>query len=556
MSKHFLYLTNDKLVSLVIRGGALVSRESFGIGDVQTPEVEAHIRKYASSPTYLVTDLIEEDFRLDTIPHLRGGDQEAVLERKLGQIYRASPFRHAIVQGREEEGRRDDRVFLHAVTNPDLLKPLLALLERLRVPLEGIYSSAVLSSRLLKELDIFFPHTMLVTIIPDFGLRQTYFKDKNVKFSRLTPIIYDESRSVGQLIAAETSRTWQYLDSLRYFAEADSLEVCMLAHERDREMMQEAIRSYPMLRYRFLDINEVATKLKIAPAPTSSHAEEILCHLYARGTLENHFAAPNDTRFASFRRARIGIFGATAAILAAGAAGAGFNLYHATQISHEIDLRSRSESALQSEYQAVLTSMRAQKSATDTVRDTSTFFNSQIRPAPAAPGPMFNEIARTLDGFPAIRLNQILWATNNDQNFVPTPPQGFGAANAALTGTSQVTSENKTAQAAAAAAAATAATAAAPTTETLTNPPLTGNKFHIALVDAAVQPFDGDLRKALGEIERFVDALKKNPDFTVKVVKLPVDTAPLANLKVIDKSSATSRQAQFTIHIARKVAGT
>jgi len=177
VSKHFLYLTNDKLVCLVIKGRKLVSRKSFAIGGLQTPVVEAHLQIYATLRTYLVTDLVEEDFRLDTIPHLRGSDRAAVLERKLGQIYRASPFRHAIVQGREEDGRRDDKALLHAVTNPDLLKPLLSILERLRTPLQGIYSSAVLSGLLLKDLAIVFPHTMLVTIIPDFGMRQTYFKD-------------------------------------------------------------------------------------------------------------------------------------------------------------------------------------------------------------------------------------------------------------------------------------------------------------------------------------------------------------------------------------------
>lgn len=550
MSKHFLYLTNDKLVCLVIKGRKLVSRKSFAIGGLQTPVVEAHLQIYATLRTYLVTDLVEEDFRLDTIPHLRGSDRAAVLERKLGQIYRASPFRHAIVQGREEDGRRDDKALLHAVTNPDLLKPLLSILERLRTPLQGIYSSAVLSGLLLKDLAIVFPHTMLVTIIPDFGLRQTYFKDKQIKFSRLTPITTDESRSVGQLIAAETSRTWQYLDSLRYFTEADALDVCMLAHERDHEAIQEAIRRYPLLRYRFLDINEVATKLKVATAPTSSHAEELLCLLYSRLALTNHFAAPNETRFASFRRARITIFGATAAVLAMGTAGAAFNLYHAAQVSQEIDSRGRQENALHSQYQAVMATMNGQQSATDIVRETSTFFNSQIRPAPAAPGPLFNEIAQVLAGFPAIRLNQILWATNNDPGFVPTTPQGFSAANVALGGTPQVTStsESKTAQAT------VASTGAA--TDSMTNAPLTGNKFHIAVVEAAVQPFDGDLRSALATTERLVEALKANPEFTVKVIKRPVDTTPLASLKVIDKSNAISTQAPFTLHIARKVRGT
>ena len=549
MSKHFLYLTNDKLVSLVIKGAELIERENFVVADVQTPEFESHIEKLASATTYLVTDLIEEDFRLDTIPHLRGSDQEAVLDRKLGQIYRSSPYRHAIVQGREEEGRRDDRVFLHAVTNADLLKPLIALLERHRVPLEGVYSSAVLSSRFLKDLDIFFPHTMLVTIIPDFGLRQTYFKDKQVKFSRLTPIVYDESRSVGELIAAETSRTWQYLDSLRYFAEADSLEVCMLAHERDRAMMQEAIRSYPMLRYRFLDINDVATKLKVSPAPTSSHAEEILCHLYSRGKLENHFAAPADSRFASYRRARLAIFGATAAILAAGAAGAAFNGYHLTKISQEIDLRSRREGALQSEYQTVVNSLRTQKMATDTVRDTSTFFNSQIRPSPATPVFMLTELARVLEDFPKVRLNQVLWATHNDPAFVPPVPLGVAANTANAGGTRQVTSETK---ASAASGSGTPTVSAADATD----PPLAGNKYHVAVIDAAIQPFDGDVRGALAEIDRLVKVLQANPEYTVKVTRTPVDPSPLASLKVIDRAAATATQAGFAIQIARKVPGT
>jgi hypothetical protein len=76
------------------------------------------------------------------------------------------------------------------------------------------------------------------------------------------------------------------------------------------------------------------------------------------------------------------------------------------------------------------------------------------------------------------------------------------------------------------------------------------------VVEAAVQPFDGDLRSALATIERLVEALKANPQFTVKVIKRPVDPAPLASLRVIDKLNATSTQAPFTLHIARKVPGT
>jgi hypothetical protein len=547
VSKQFLYLTNDKLVCLALRGKKLVERETFGVADIPTPEFGQYVRRHARIPTYVVTDLIEEDFRLDTMPHLRGGDQEAVLERKLGQVYRASPFRHALIQGREEEGRRDDKVFLHAVTNPELLKPLLAILDHAGVPLEGVYSSAILSGLLLKELGLVFPHTMLVTIIPDFGLRQTYFRDQQIKFSRLTPIIYDESRSVGQLIAAETSRTWQYLDSLRFFGESDSLEVCMLIHQRDHTMMQEAIRSFPMLRYRFLDVSEIADKFKIAPAPTSSHAEEILCHVYANSRLENHFATKEDRRFATFRRLRIGIFSATAVILLAGAFGGGFNLIQANKISNEIDAKNRQERVLQAEFQMIANSMKSQKMATDTVRDTSIFFNSQVRPAPAVPGPLLKEIADVLEDFPGIQLNQIAWASSNDPALMP---QAAAPTSGAVMGTAQLSSTTKLA----AGAPNSPAPAGAPATAF--DAPLSGNKYHVALVEAGIEPFSGDMRRAIVDIERFVAALQTNPELSVKVVRMPVDTAPAAALKVIDRSAATATQASFAIHIARKVTGT
>lgn len=528
----------------MINGPTLVGRESFALADINTPKFDAYLESHKRIPAYLVTDLIEEDFRLDTIPHLSGGDHAAIIERKLGQFYRASSFRHAIVQGREEDGRRDDRVFLHAVTNADVIKPVLAILEKHAVPLEGVYSSAVLSSRVLKELDIGSPHTMLVTIVPDFGLRQTYFKDKQIKFSRMTPIIYDESRSVGQLIAAETSRTWQYLDSLHFFGTDDSLEVCLLGHDRDRAMMQDAIQSFPMLRFRFIDINQAAEKLNISPAPTSSHAEEILCHIFSRGRVENHFATRVDTRYSTFRRARIALYGVTAVVLAVGAVGGAFNLYQATQIGKEMDARFNQARGLQSEFQSVLTSMHAQKMATDTVRDTSTFFNSQVRPLPATPGVVLKEIAPVLNEFPLVTLNQITWGTSNDKNFVlPSPPKS-GASNVAL----QVTSESKQA--------ATGTNVASVIAGTESNPPLAGNKYQIVHLELAIQPYDGNIRNALVEIDRLVAGLGKMPGYQAAVTTFPFDLGPQASLKVIDQKNSFATAAPFSIRLVKQVPGT
>ena len=59
-------------------------------------------------PAYLLVDLIEEDFRQETVPHLTGSNHQALVQRKFEQYYRNTPFRLTRLQQRQTEGRRDD----------------------------------------------------------------------------------------------------------------------------------------------------------------------------------------------------------------------------------------------------------------------------------------------------------------------------------------------------------------------------------------------------------------------------------------------------------------
>ncbi len=539
MAKHFLYLTNDKLIALVWKSGAIVEREVFNSTDGDSPQFAEYLARHREMPTYVVTDLIEEDFRVDTVPHLRGGDQEAILGRKLAQLYRATTYRHAIVQDREAEGRRDDRVLYHAVTNPDLLKPWLTAVEQAEVPLEGVFSSAVLSARLPKELNVFFTHTLLVTIVPDFGLRQTYFQNKQVKFSRLTPIAYDGGQSVGALIAEETSRTWQYLDSLRYFAGGESLEACIMVHAPDREVIAEAIRTYPLLKYRFLDIGEVAAKIKLKPAPTSSHAEEVLVHLFAQGSIENHFAEKEQMRFGRYRRIKFGLYGLTAGLLAIGAAGAGFNLYQTAATSAVNDQRSQMVRSIQSEYQAISKILATQTNASETVRDSSVFYRTQIRKQSASPSALLKDLAIIWAEFPEIRLIQTVWSPSQEPEFVPAyqsmaevPAQRVRSEVKVAAGTQPVVVNSAAIDA---------------------DPPLPGSKFEVLIVEGAVTRFQGDYRAAIAKIEQMADRIGRAPNMKTEIIRLPIDVKPTANLRATTPLAAADEtgEVRFTLKITR-----
>src|SRR6478736_963404 len=324
--KHFIYLTNSRLVSLVTQRKHIVARREFAVSGAGAAAFEMYLGNLRDVATHLFTDLAEEDFRLDTIPHVGARDREAILARKLAQIFRNTPYRHALLQGREPEGRRDDRVFYTAITNPELLRPWLEMMEKLRVPLAGIYSAAVFSAVLLEELDLLFAHAMLVTFTPGDAMRQSYFRDREIKFSRLSPIDLEEGQSLGTMIAEETTRTWQYLDSLRNFGPDDRLEVCILVHPSERRLVEPELRDFAQLQYRILDIEQVAQKLGLKPVPLDSTAEEVMVHLFLLRPAENHFAGEEVRRHSILRGARMAL-GATAGLVLAAAIGwAAWNL--------------------------------------------------------------------------------------------------------------------------------------------------------------------------------------------------------------------------------------
>src|SRR5687768_14208411 len=101
MATHYLYLTNSRLVSILLARGQVRDARVFEASEDGAAAFEERLASVARVPVHLITDLAEEDLRPDTLPHVGAGDREAILGRKLGQIFRNTPYRHALLQGRE-----------------------------------------------------------------------------------------------------------------------------------------------------------------------------------------------------------------------------------------------------------------------------------------------------------------------------------------------------------------------------------------------------------------------------------------------------------------------
>ena len=537
MSRHFVYLTNSRLVSMITQGKRIAARREFAVTGAGATEFERYLASFTDVPTYLFTDLSEEDFRLDTIPHVGARDRDAIVNRKLSQIFRASPYRHAVMQGREADGRRDDRVIYTAITNPELLRPWVEAVERHAIPLAGIYSAAVFSSVLLDELDLTFPHTLLVTFTPGEAMRQTYFKDGEIKFSRLTPVDLEPGQSLGTMVAEETTRTWQYLDSLRHFGGDDRLEVCVLVHPNDRAVVQPELRDFAQIQYRVVDMEQASMKLGLKPAPLDSTAEEVLVHLFLMRPAGNHFAAPELRRFWSLRRARLAINQVSIAVLVAGVLWGGYNFARALQGTQAEQQVVRDIARLDREYDEITRAMPSFGVGGSTMRDVVAFYNSSIKAFPSLPE-FLVPISRVLQGHPEIQLAQISWQATDDAK--ATPSMTLGAPRAAPPVRAIPKGEGGGAPAPAA-------------TDNAANPPYAGGKFEVALLEASVRVGANDFRDALDRVQKLSEAIGRLPGYRSEVIESPLDVR--TSLSIQGRHTGTepsTMETRFVLRVMRE----
>jgi hypothetical protein len=100
--KTLLFLSTDHFQAYTLEKGVLTNAQYFS-DDADGREQFSKFLKKHSEPACLLTDMIEEDFRQEVVPHLTGSAQHALIQRKYEQYYRNTPFRLAHLRRRPRQ---------------------------------------------------------------------------------------------------------------------------------------------------------------------------------------------------------------------------------------------------------------------------------------------------------------------------------------------------------------------------------------------------------------------------------------------------------------------
>lgn len=318
---------NNRLANILLVGShsasLLLWRKSrlqlsarYELSDEGLAAFEAALPSLKNTDFTLVMDVIEEDFRSDSIPHVGGADRSALLTRKLNQLFRSTPYKTARVVGREKTGRKDDKVFLTALTKPEILDPWLKCILAKGIPVRAISSSAYLMEKLARYQHLHTKeHVLLVNVEEAVGVRQTYLQKGRVVFSRLTPASVQRTDSFAEFIVEESTQTRKYLERIKQLSYDVNLDVHVFTALPQTELGE---LKRDLLNFHFTTIADLSNNFALAEQGAAPGALAYsLARSLKQGALANVYAPLMSLRYFYIGKLRQGLYLATAMVLLA-----------------------------------------------------------------------------------------------------------------------------------------------------------------------------------------------------------------------------------------------
>jgi len=415
MSKRIVYLSDYELRVFLLKGKHLIEKAAFKTGSEESKTQFAnYLSETAKTPIELLVDTTQEEYEIVKIPHVRGKDHRNLMAHKMKRFFKDMPYTYGVVQKRETEGRRDDMVLLMAIKNADLLAAWLSIITRFKVPLLGIYSLPLLSQHLLKYLPK-APYTLVVAhtlpLRSPAGLRQSFFLNQKLQFSRLIPSPQPEDSADFILKQVFTIR--HYLESARILPETEpytQLSVVILADSILLDSLKDAIKDVSSslgVKIHLLDNSDLGQQMGIT-------GKWELPHFVALQFLRrqrNHYAP--DTSYLFYHRLRIIIY-MSAALLLSGATVASTMILKDALILQETGEELANKTAQRLTAIEELKQKKPNLAVDIRVIRAVVDVGSQLKARSISPRPAWEKLSRILNRHPDLFLERLEWGTSKD----------------------------------------------------------------------------------------------------------------------------------------------
>ncbi|OQW92399.1 MAG: hypothetical protein BWK79_14740 [Beggiatoa sp. IS2] len=317
MKQRILHLSDYEAFEYLANGKNIVEIQRLLLHDEHLDnalaEFDRSLQHQPHLPVAVVIDTLQEEYQRGLIPHVMGKDRQQLIDHKMRRLFEYTAFNHATFQGREIGGRGDDRVLFTALNNPAFVQPWLERLNAHKVPLLGLYSLPLLSQQLLKYLPR-APYTLLLAPTPPInantvqGIRQTFFAQQQLQFSRLLPLTNSENEI--DYVIAQINQVQNFLSNSRILPINTTLLVIILASTDFVYALDDFLdKNKPSnMNIETIDIIEFSHYLGLQIPENQVYLHTLAIYDLIQAPVKNHYARKIDLRYAMYRQVRRGIY--------------------------------------------------------------------------------------------------------------------------------------------------------------------------------------------------------------------------------------------------------
>ncbi len=315
--KQLFYFYGYRLKVLRWHKNKVIAANIFEPTDEGFKQFRSFVKDYKNIKTMMLVDIIEEDFHSDTIHKVRGKDHEALINRALDKNFHDVTYRCAISHGTSKTNKNQEDILLGALTNAELITPWLSEIRRQGIRLIGIQSISTVGEALLPKIGANDKPTLLITQQLPWTIRQSFYKNGQLHFSRLIPTRLNDISEFPALVLNEVDQTMRYLQYKRLVNEAEEINTIMITAEEYALHLNQALLESPGLDYKSYTVPEVASIIGIQQPYESTTADIIFAHL-AEIKPRNHYGREDDILCHKSHKFKNFIHTMSAAVLVAG----------------------------------------------------------------------------------------------------------------------------------------------------------------------------------------------------------------------------------------------
>lgn len=529
MLQQIFFLTSASLTAYQYAGRTLTRMNTFVAADAGLAVFDDYLQRLGQAPTYILTDMVEEDFRIDSLAHTLGRDRHALFARHLARVYRGTEYRHAQVLGRDPKNKRKDEVLFSGLLNPEFADMWIGAMQHYKVPIAGIYSLPLLSIGLVKRIWDIKKDVLLITHHRESGLRQSFISGGQLRFSRLTPIPDELGvNDYASYLHAEIGKTKRYLSNLHLLSRDVILDVCVLSGGARLDALEAMRENETLTHYHMININEASKRIGYHDQHSEHECDELFAFLLAKNHRHNHYASDEQRFHFKMVRARQVLGGLCVAASVAGLLWSGSQIIDGLMYRQETFKTSALLATAEEQYTTVQARLPQTEVAPEDMR-LAVDAAKQLRQQRQDPQDLLARLGQELQRQPGLQIKQIDWFVSADLNAKVNPLAGEESESAVVT----QYDENG---------------------EPIMAMDGDGNSlYQIAIIQGRVQPFEGNYSNAHQQIVDLLNRLRSRRMVVAEALELPLNTATSGRVLGSVGNEEKAQAAPFTLRLVMGV---